>query len=81
MFDADIIGDVLSNAYKTSLIPKEKIGTKQDISEQEALQIFNEMVDLLAAHNISYSCACRISIALTHAFIGGAVELYNKETT
>ena len=79
MLNDDIMNYALSNAYKRSTIPKEKTSTKQDISEQEALQIFNEIVELLASHEVSYSCACRISIALTDAFINGAVEMYNRE--
>jgi len=79
MLNDDIMNYALSNAYKRSTIPKKEIQVKQDISEQEAIQIFNEVVELLASHEVSYSCACRLSIALTDAFISGAVELYNKD--
>ncbi len=79
MLEEDIMGYVLANAHKRSTIPKKENKVKEDISEEEALQIFNEIIELLARHEVSYSCACRISIALTDAFINGAVELYNQD--
>lgn len=79
MVSADIMSYALSNAYRKSTIKKPEKTVKDDISEEEAVKIFNEIVDLLASHEVSYACACRISIALTDAFITGAVELYKND--
>ena len=79
MFNDEVMGYMLTNAYKRSQIPKEKNEVKSDISEKEALEIFNEIVEIYKKHNVSYLCACRLSIALNEAFISGAVELYQQE--
>ena len=79
MLNDEIMGYMLSNAYKRHTIPQTKSTVKSDITEQEALDIFNEILDIYKKHNVSYQCACRLSIALNEAFMTGAVELYNKE--
>lgn len=76
----EIMGYMLTNAYKRSTLPDDKVDiVKADITEQEALEIFNEIVDIYKKHNVSYQCACRLSIALNEAFMTGAVELYKQE--
>lgn len=80
MLNDNVMGFMLNKAYKLSTmpdIPKEEV--KKDISEKEALEIFNEIVDIYKKHNVSYQCACRLSIALNEAFMTGAVEMYNQE--
>lgn len=80
MFNENILGYMLSNAYKKSHLSDTKHDIiKNDITEKEALEIFNEIVDIYKKHNVSYQCACRLSIALNDAFLTGAVELYNQE--
>lgn len=80
MLNDEIMGYMLSNAYKKSTIMDSKSDTiKSDITEKEALEIFNEIVDVYKKHNVSYQCACRLSIALNEAFMTGAVELYRQE--
>lgn len=80
MLNDEIMGHMLSNAYKKSCLLDTGHDTiKSDITEKEALEIFNEVVEIYKKHNVSYQCACRLSIALNEAFITGAVELYNQE--
>jgi len=75
--DAKDIEFILNN-YK-----KEKPGIKEDIkdelSEKEMIQIYNELIEILANHNVSYKCALNIAISLTYAFMTGAVELYEND--
>ena len=80
MLNDEIMGYMLSNAYKKSSLLDTKHNTiKSDITEKEALEIFNEILDIYKKHNVSYQCACRLSIALNEAFMTGAVELYKQE--
>ena len=80
MLNDEIIGYMLDNAYKKSVLSDSKpVTIKSDILEKEALEIFNEIVDIYKKHNVSYQCACRLSLALNEAFLTGAVELYQQE--
>ena len=80
MLNDEIMGYMLTNMYKKSELLDTKPDTiKPDITEKEALEIFNEIVEIYKKHNVSYQCACRLSLALNEAFLSGAVELYNYE--
>ena len=80
MLNDEIMGYMLTNMYKKSeSLKTEHNIVKSDITEKEALDIFNEIVEIYKKHNVSYQCACRLSLALNEAFISGAVELYNYE--
>lgn len=79
MLNENIMGYMLTNAYKKSTMTQERTDVKADISEEEALAIYNEIIDIYKKHNVSYQCACRLSIALNEAFMTGAVELYRQE--
>lgn len=80
MLNNEIMGYMLTNMYKKSELLDTKPDTiKSDITEKEALEIFNEIVEIYKKHNVSYQCACRLSLALNEAFLSGAVELYNYE--
>ena len=80
MLNNEIMGYMLTNMYKKSeSLKTEHNVVKSDITEKEALDIFNEIVEIYKKHNVSYQCACRLSLALNEAFISGAVELYNYE--
>lgn len=80
MLNENIMGYMLSNAYKKSHLTDNKYDIiKNDITENEALEIFNEIVEIYKKHNVSYQCACRLSIALNDAFLTGAVELYEQD--
>lgn len=80
MLNDETMGYMLSNMYKKSeLLDSKRDTIKPDITEKEALEIFNEIVDIYKKHNVSYQCACRLSLALNEAFLTGAVELYNHE--
>lgn len=48
------------------------------LSEEEALQIYHEIVNVFNKHNISYRSACNISISMMYAFLSGAAELYDE---
>lgn len=80
MLNDEIMGYMLTNMYKKSELLDTKPDTiKSNITEKEALEIFNEIVEIYKKHNVSYQCACRLSLALNEAFLSGAVELYNYE--
>lgn len=80
MLNENIMGYMLTNTYKKSrLMDTNADKIKSDITEEEALKIFNEILDIYKKHNVSYQCACRLSMALNEAFMTGAVELYRQE--
>lgn len=80
MLNDEIIGYMLQNAYKKSVFKDSKRDTiKSDITQTEAMEIFNEIIEVYAKHNVSYQCACRLSLALNEAMLSGAVELYQQE--
>lgn len=80
MLNENIMGYMLTNTYKKSrLMDTNADKIKSDITEKEALKIFNEILDIYKKHNVSYQCACRLSMALNEAFMSGAVELYRQE--
>lgn len=78
MLNDEIMGAMLSNAHRDAMmgnVPQ----VKSDVDEEEALKIFNEVLEVYKRHNVSYQCATRITMALNEAFISGAVELYRQE--
>lgn len=77
MLNDEIMGRLMSNAYTASRQKPPEV--RPDVSEEEALRIFNEVVEVFKSHNVSYQCACRLTMALNEAFITGAVELYEQE--
>ena len=77
--DEQVMGLVLQNAYRKGHLLQHQPKVKSDVAEKEALEIFNELLDVFIKHNVSYQCACRISLALNEAFLTGAIELYNQE--
>ena len=79
MFSDEVMGYMLSNAHKLSMMQPHDPPVKANISQKEALEIFNELIEVYQRHNVSYQCACRLSMALNEAFITGAVELYRRE--
>ena len=81
MLNDETLGYMLSHMKpkQSSLSDNNNDKVKADITEKEALEIFNEIIGIYRKHNVSYQCACRLSLALNHAFISGAVELYNQE--
>lgn len=75
----EIMGFMLDNARKRNSIKSKDPPVKAEISPEEALIIFNELVKVFQKHNVSYQCACRLCMALTHSFMTGAAELYRIE--
>jgi len=81
MLNDETMGFMLSHMKptKSSLSDTKSVKVKSDVSEKEAMQIYNEIIEIYKKHNVSYQCACKLSLALNHAFMTGAVELYNQE--
>lgn len=79
MLNEEIMGYMLTNMYKKAQAAEPVPNIKTDVSEKEAMEIFNELLQVYQQHNVSYQCACRISLAMNEAFMCGAVELYNQE--
>lgn len=74
---AEDIAFIISNYKNEKPGIKEEI--KDEISENEAIQVYNELIKVMANHNLSYKCALNISISLMYAFMSGAAELYEDE--
>lgn len=81
MLNDETMGFMLTHMKpnKFNLTDTKSVKVKSDVSEKEAMQIYNEIIDIYKSHNVSYQCACKLSLALNHAFMTGAVELYNRE--
>jgi len=70
--------EFIINSYKNEKhVMKENV--KNELSEEEIVQIYNELIQILADHNLSYKCALNVSISLMYAFMTGAAELYENE--
>lgn len=83
-FDASLMDYMFSSAYKihrNKIEDKDSvIEIKDDLTEKEAIQVANELLDVLSNHNLSYKNAYRVSLALTTALATGGIELYKNET-
>ena len=77
MLKEEDIDFILSKYKKNAHEISEEI--KDEISEKEAIQIYNELLEVLIKHNVSYKCGCNITVSLMYAFITGAAELYEEE--
>ena len=53
---------------------------RDEISEEEAIQIYNELLTVMSKHNLSYRCALNVSISLMYAFMTGAAELHDMDS-
>lgn len=49
---------------------------KNDLDEKEAMEVFHELIEVFAKHNVSYQCAVKLSLAWNEALMQGAVDLY-----
>lgn len=49
---------------------------KNELTEKEATEIYHELLGIFTKHNVTYRCACNISISLLYSLITGAAELY-----
>jgi hypothetical protein len=52
---------------------------KSEVSPDEAMEIFRELLDVYVKHDVSYQCACKISLAFNEAMMTGAVEIARSE--
>ena len=51
----------------------------KDISEEELLEIYHEVLEIFVSHNMTYKQACDFSLSLMYALVTGAEELYDME--
>lgn len=70
--------EFIVNSYKNKK-PGIKEEIKDELTEEEAIKIYNDLIKVLASYNVSYKCALNISISLMYAFMTGAAELYDNE--
>ena len=80
-FDDNLMTYMFSSSYKTHKANLEnKVEAIDDLTEKQAMEVANEMLNVLSKHNLSYKNAYRISLALTAALASGSIELYKNET-
>lgn len=79
--DVGLMNYMLSSSYKLHRqnIKNPKPLPVDDLNPKEALQVVNEILEVLSSHNLSYKNAYRISLALTTALAEGGIELYKSE--
>lgn len=73
------INFIISRYQKKNMKPPIKEDAKNELSEKETIEIYNEILQILIKHNVSYKCALNISISLMYAFMTGAAELYDLD--
>lgn len=49
-----------------------------DISEEEIMEIYNEMIQIMIAHNVTFEMATKIATSFAYAFQMGEMELRTK---
>ena len=74
-----IMGAILNTASSEQTKETKYPEIQNEISEEEMLKIYNELLNVYQNHNVSYQLACRLSIAMTEAFLSGAVELFIRD--
>ena len=67
-----------NNPHKMKM---EKEQPKREVSPDEAIEIYREIIDIFAKHNVSYQCACRLTLAMNEAMMAGAVEIIRLENS
>lgn len=79
--DVGLMNYMLSSSYRLHRqnIKNPKPLPVDDLNPKEALQVVNEILEVLSNHNLSYKNAYRISLALTTALAEGGIELYKSE--
>lgn len=79
--DVGLMNYMLSSSYRLHRqnIKNPKPLPVDDLNPKEALQVVNEILEVLSSHNLSYKNAYRISLALTTALAEGGIELYKSE--
>lgn len=79
MLDEETIAYMIDHMNKNPKKPPPPV--KNDIDEEEAIQIYNEIIRVFASHNLSYQCATRISLALNDSLLKGAAEIYRIDNS
>ena len=68
----------IMNSFKNEQ-PKIEQEIVNELTEEEAIKIYNELLEVLSRHNLSYKCAFNVTISLMYSFMVGAAELYDIE--
>lgn len=72
----EMLDFILKQKIKKDKHPiKKEEEPKSDVDYDEAIEIYKELIGVFVKHNVSYQCACRLSLALNEAMMSGAVEL------
>lgn len=79
-YDNELVHYLLSNSYKRHK-QKQKDGYYEvdDLTEVQALEVCNEILDIFIKHNLSLKNSFRIAQAITYGLAEGTLDLYNNE--
>lgn len=79
--NSNLMDYLFSNAHRMAKNNQQKQikEVKDDLTEDEAMKIFNDILNILADNNLSYKNATRITVAMANAFLTGGAELYKNE--
>lgn len=69
----EYIAHLIKNRDKQAKEP-----VRDDLTEEEFLEVYNDLVEFFASRNLSYGCVTRISVAWTDAIVNGAVQIYQQ---
>lgn len=78
--DNELVHYLLSNSYKRHK-QRQKDGYYEvdDLTEVQALEVCNEILDIFIKHNLSLKNSFRIAQAITYGLAEGTLDLYNNE--
>lgn len=65
-------------AFFGSLNKKPITDYKDDLDEEEAMEIIEEFIDVLKRHKLSYKNSYRVMLSLTASFAMGGIELFGN---
>ena len=71
----------MNEEYIEHLIQKKKNNkepVRNDLTEKEFMEIYNELVEFFASKNLSFGCVTRISVAWTDSILARAVDIYQQ---
>lgn len=84
MFNAALMDYMFSNAYKMDSITESmnsKDNIRDSLDETEALELSEELMDVLSRHKLSYKDAYRVILALAGAMAIGGIEMFGPGFT
>ena len=77
--DIEFIVRQMNKSYEDEQKQYDPTDVKDKLTEKEAIKIYNELLNVLSNHNLSYRCACDVSISLMYALLSGDAELYQRD--